>query len=59
MIAALRCRWMASSKDQGRKGQGGSWASAIELIPDVDMFVPGARMYLDDGEYLESNPRPS
>ena len=31
-----------------------SWADAIGLIPDVDTFVLGGRMYPDYGEYWES-----
>ena len=55
MIAALQI-----SLDGFTQGQDGerdwveSWADAIELIPDVDTFVLGARMYPGYGEYWES-----
>jgi dihydrofolate reductase len=42
---------------QGPKGEKDwvdSWADAIELIPDVDTFVLGGRMYPDYGPYWES-----
>lgn len=38
---------------QGEKDWADSWASAIELIPDVDTFVLGGRMYPGYGEYWE------
>ena len=41
---------MASSRDQnGEKDGVDSWADAIGLIPDVDTFVLGGRMYPDYG----------
>jgi dihydrofolate reductase len=38
----------------GEKDWADSWASALELIPDVDTFVLGGRMYPDYGKYWES-----
>jgi dihydrofolate reductase len=38
----------------GEKDWADSWASALELIPDVDTFVLGGHMYPDYGEYWES-----
>ncbi len=38
----------------GEKDWVDSWADAIELIPDVDTFLLGGRMYPDYGEYWES-----
>ena len=38
----------------GEKDWADSWASALQLIPDVDMFVLGGRMYPDYGAYWES-----
>ena len=38
----------------GEKDWVDSWADAIELIPDVDTFLLGGRMYPDYGEYWKS-----
>ena len=38
----------------GEKDWVDSWADAIELIPDVDLFVLGGRMYPGYGEYWEA-----
>ena len=38
----------------GEKDWAVSWASAFGLIPDVDMFVLGAGMYPDYGEYWQA-----
>ncbi|MGE5833634.1 MAG: hypothetical protein ACM4AI_04075 [Acidobacteriota bacterium] len=38
----------------GEKGWADSWASAVELIPDVDTFILGGHMYPGYGEYWES-----
>ena len=43
----------------GEKDWAESWASALGLIPDVDTFVLGARMYPDYGDYwraIEAHP---
>jgi dihydrofolate reductase len=37
----------------GDKGWVDSWADAIGLVPDVDLFVLGGRMYPSYGEYWE------
>jgi dihydrofolate reductase len=55
MIAALQVS--LDGMTQGPKGEKDwvdSWADAIELIPDVDAFVLGGRMYPDYGEYWKS-----
>ena len=55
MIAALQVS--LDGFTQGPNGEEDwvdSWADAIELIPDVDTFVLGGRMYPDYGEYWES-----
>jgi dihydrofolate reductase len=55
MIAALQVSLDGFTQGpNGEKDWADSWASAIELIPDVDTFVLGARMYPDYGEYWES-----
>jgi dihydrofolate reductase len=38
----------------GEKDWVDSWADALALIPDVDTFVLGGRMYPDYGEYWKS-----
>ena len=38
----------------GEQDWADSWASALGLIPDVDMFVLGAGMYPDYGEYWKA-----
>lgn len=38
----------------GEKDWVESWADALELIPDVDTFVLGGRMFPDYGEYWKS-----
>jgi dihydrofolate reductase len=55
MIAALQVSLDGFVQGpNGEKDWADSWASAIELIPDVDTFVLGGRMYPDYGEYWES-----
>ena len=55
MIAALQVTLDGFIQGpEGEKDWADSWASAIELIPDVDMFVLGARMYPDYGEYWKA-----
>jgi len=55
MIAALQI-----SLDGFTQGANGdqdwvdSWADALQLIPNVDTFVLGGRMYADYGEYWEA-----
>jgi dihydrofolate reductase len=39
---------------EGEQDWADSWASALGLIPDVDMFMLGARMYPDYGEYWKA-----
>ena len=52
MIAALQVSLDGFVEGpEGEKDWADTWASAIGLIPDVDMFVLGARMYPDYGEY--------
>src|SRR5262245_22998553 len=44
---------------EGEKDWVDSWADALGLIPDVDLFVLGGRMYPDYGEYwqaIQANP---
>lgn len=55
MIAALQVSLDGFIQGpHGEKDWVDSWADAIELIPDVDTFVLGGRMYPDYGEYWES-----
>jgi dihydrofolate reductase len=55
MIAALQISLDGFIEGpNGEKDWADSWASAIGLIPDVDMFVLGGGMYPDYGEYWES-----
>src|SRR5512134_2460891 len=55
MIAALQVSLDGFIEGpHGEKDWADSWASAIELIPDVDTFVLGARMYPGYGEYWEA-----
>jgi len=55
MIAALQISLDGFTQGpNGEKNWADSWASAIELIADVDTFVLGARMYPGYGEYWES-----
>ena len=55
MIAALQVSLDGFTQGpNGEKDWVDSWADAIELIPDVDTFVLGGRMYPDYGEYWES-----
>lgn len=52
MIAALQVSLDGFIQGpNGEKDWADSWASALGLIPDVDTFVLGARMYPDYGEY--------
>jgi dihydrofolate reductase len=55
MIAALQVS--LDGLTQGPKGEKDwvdSWADALELVPDVEAFVLGGRMYPDYGEYWKS-----
>jgi len=55
MIAALQVSLDGFIQGpNGEKDWVDSWADAIELIPDVDTFLLGGRMYPDYGEYWES-----
>jgi dihydrofolate reductase len=55
MIAALQVSLDGFIQGpNGEKDWVDSWADAIELIPDVDMFVLGGHMYPDYGEYWKS-----
>ena len=55
MIAALQVSLDGFVQGpNGEKDWVDSWADAIELIPDVDTFLLGGRMYPDYGEYWES-----
>jgi len=55
MIAALQVSLDGFTQGaNGEKDWVDSWADAIELIPDVDTFVLGGRMYPGYGEYWEA-----
>src|SRR5712691_6572530 len=55
MIAALQVSLDGFIQGpDGEKDWVDSWAEAIQLIPDVDTFVLGGRMYPDYGQYWES-----
>lgn len=55
MIAALQVSLDGFTQGpNGEKDWVDSWSDAIELIPDVDMFVLGGRMYPGYGRYWES-----
>src|SRR5436189_356231 len=55
MIAALQVSLDGFIQGpEGEKDWADSWASAFGLIPNVDMFVLGARMYPDYGEYWKA-----
>src|SRR5262245_43362625 len=55
MIAALQVTLDGFIEGlHGEKDWADSWADAIQLIPDVDTFVLGARMYPDYGVYWEA-----
>lgn len=55
MIAALQVSLDGFIQGpDGEKDWVDSWADAIELIPEVDTFVLGGRMYPDYGEYWGS-----
>jgi len=55
MIAALQVSLDGFIQGpDGEKDWADSWASALQLIPDVDTFVLGGRMYPDYGAYWES-----
>jgi dihydrofolate reductase len=55
MIAALQVSLDGFTQGpNGEKDWADSWAEAIQLIPDVDTFVLGGRMYPDYGQYWES-----
>ena len=60
MIAALQVSLdgLIEGPD-GEKDWADSWASALQLVPDVDTFVLGGHMYPDYGEYwksIDANP---
>jgi len=55
MIAALQISLDGFTQGaNGEKDWVDSWADAIALVPDVDTFVLGARMYPGYGEYWKS-----
>ena len=55
MVAALQVSLDGFTQGpNGEKDWVDSWAAAIELIPEVDTFVLGGRMFPDYGEYWES-----
>jgi dihydrofolate reductase len=55
IIAALQISLDGMTQGpEGEKDWVDSWADAIQLIPDVDAFVLGGRMYPDYGEYWKS-----
>ena len=55
MIAALQVSLDGFTQGpHGEKDWVESWADALELIPEVDTFVLGGRMYPDYGVYWES-----
>jgi len=55
MIAALQVSLDGFTQGpNGEKDWVDSWADALALIPDVDTFVLGGRMYPDYGEYWKS-----
>jgi dihydrofolate reductase len=55
MIAALQISLDGFTQGpSGEKDWVESWADALGLIPDVDTFVLGGRMYPDYGHYWES-----
>jgi len=60
MIAALQVSLDGFTQGpNGEKDWADSWASALDLIPDVDTFVLGGHMYPDYGEYwkaIHANP---
>jgi dihydrofolate reductase len=55
MIAAMQVSLDGLTQGpNGEKDWADSWDSALQLIPEVDAFVLGARMYPDYGEYWQS-----
>jgi len=56
MIAALQVSLdgFTQGSDQGGTEWVASWADALALVPDVDAFVQGARMYPGYGLYWEA-----
>ncbi len=55
MIAALQVSLDGFIQGpNGEKDWADSWTSALGLIPDVDTFVLGARMYPDYGDYWKA-----
>jgi hypothetical protein len=60
MIAAMQVSLDGLTQGpDGEKDWADSWDSALQLIPEVDTFVLGARMYPDYGEYwasIQANP---
>jgi len=61
MIAALQVSLDGFTQGpEGEKDWVDSWADALGLIPDVDTFVLGGRMYPDYGVYweaIQANPK--
>jgi dihydrofolate reductase len=54
MIAALQVSLDGFTQGpNGEKDWVDSWADALQLVPDVDLFVLGGRMYPTYGEYWE------
>jgi dihydrofolate reductase len=60
MIAALQVSLDGFTQGpNGEKDWVNSWADALGLIPDVDTFILGGRMYPDYGDYwkaIDANP---
>ena len=61
MIAALQISLdgFTQGEDRGEPPWVDSWADALQLIPDVDVFVQGAGMYPGYGDYwaaIEADP---
>src|SRR3954447_22873813 len=55
MIAALQVSLDGFiAGPEAEKDRADSWASALGLIPDVDLFVLGAGIYLDHGNYWKA-----
>lgn len=55
LIAALQVSLDGFTEGpHGEKDWVDSWADAIDLIPDVDMFILGGRMYPTYGQYWEA-----
>ncbi len=55
MIAALQVSLDGFTEGpNGEKDWADPWNSALQLIPDIDTFVLGGRMYPDYGEYWQA-----